>query len=296
MAIEFTCPACAGTLRIRDEAVGRLVRCGGCLTALRVPEGAPTVEPDPAPAFPGAEPTPFPRRPPAPPPPPAPAPAPAGLPAFDAPPGEEAPVRGRSFWVLVTLGSVALGAVACCGLAAVVLPGPEWREFRSERGGYKVELPAAPKTANDLRRRVRGLQNPNNLEGTLLWTRAENYIIVFADLRGANRNQPVHRILNDAVRDVTGGQNVRTEAVVVSGCPAREFEFRQRNGGTYTGRVVLAGDRVFVLFAGGRFTRPDNQNVRRFLDSFEVTDPKLLQAAKDRAAGMKNAPGPKVGD
>ncbi len=112
MAIEFTCPACSGTLRIRDGAVGRLVRCGGCMTTLRVPEVPP--------AFPGAEPAPaLPR-----PAPPAPAATPTSPPPSD-PQADEAPApRGRSFWVLVTLGSLAFGAFACCGLAAVVLPGP----------------------------------------------------------------------------------------------------------------------------------------------------------------------------
>jgi predicted Zn finger-like uncharacterized protein len=284
MAIEFTCPACAGTLRIRDEAVGRLVRCGGCMTTLRVPEPAPA-------AFPGPEPTPAPPRPYA----PAPVAAPASPPSD--PQADETPAaRGRSFWVLVTLGSLAFGAFACCGLAAVVLPGPEWREFDSAKGGYKVELPAAPKTPEELAKHLRGPRIPRNVEGTVLWTRAENYLIVFWDA-AAEPGKTDDEILDAAVSDATRGPNVRDvvrkEPVVVSGCPGREFEFRQPKGGTYTGRVVLAGDRVFLLLAGGRFTRPGNENVRHFLDSFEVTDPKLLAAAKNRAGKAKQGKGPK---
>src|SRR5262245_7959082 len=43
MAIEFVCPACQGTLRVGDDAAGRIVRCGSCMTTLRVPAEAPTV-------------------------------------------------------------------------------------------------------------------------------------------------------------------------------------------------------------------------------------------------------------
>src|SRR5437763_753553 len=118
MAIEFTCPACGGTLRIRDEAIGRVVRCGGCLSTLRVPESpapAPTDSAGP-PAFPGAEPFPSPPRPtaPRPAPSPAPAPAPTGT-LLTEPESSEAPRRSRSFWVLVTLGSLVFGTFACCG-------------------------------------------------------------------------------------------------------------------------------------------------------------------------------------
>ena len=55
MAIEFTCPACGATLRVADEATGRVVRCGGCMSMLRVPEVPP-----PPPAFPPGYPDPHP--------------------------------------------------------------------------------------------------------------------------------------------------------------------------------------------------------------------------------------------
>ena len=49
MAIEFGCPSCGGTLRVEDDAVGQVVRCGGCMTMLRVPDSA-----SPPPSFPGS--------------------------------------------------------------------------------------------------------------------------------------------------------------------------------------------------------------------------------------------------
>jgi predicted Zn finger-like uncharacterized protein len=47
MAIEFTCPACGATLRVGDEAAGRVVRCGGCMSMLRVPDVPPQPVPGP---------------------------------------------------------------------------------------------------------------------------------------------------------------------------------------------------------------------------------------------------------
>src|SRR5947209_20377333 len=38
MAIEFDCPTCGSTLRVEDHAAGQMIRCGGCMATLRVPE------------------------------------------------------------------------------------------------------------------------------------------------------------------------------------------------------------------------------------------------------------------
>src|SRR5579871_4168738 len=52
MAIEFACPNCGGTLQVGDENAGRVIRCGGCMTALRVP--IPDTSPRPAPSAPAS--------------------------------------------------------------------------------------------------------------------------------------------------------------------------------------------------------------------------------------------------
>ena len=272
MAIEFTCPACGGTLRVRDAAVGRVVRCGGCLTMLRVPDAEPVPDSQP-PAFPGAE-AESPRRPtprPA-------APAPSFPESADAP---TQPVRGPRFWLLVTAGTLALGTCGCCGLAALILPGPEWRSHESEKGKFRVELPA--KASDDMVRRVQ-VARGKSVEGTHLWTRAEDYAIVYSERpRGSD-----DEILTQQVTGLTTGRDVRNvgpiTAIEVGGFPGREFWYEARNGGTYAGRVVVADTRLYVLLAGGRFTRPDSENVRRFLDSFEITDPILVAEGQRRAA------------
>src|SRR5262249_51465066 len=151
MAIEFTCPACGATLRVTDDAAGRLVRCGGGPGPLPGPGGAAA---PPAPRLPPANPHPPPPPPPTPPPPPPgaadrPAPAPAPEPPRPYPePGLSEPAapgrRGPLFWVALATG--ALGAVlcACCGVVAL-MPGPQWREYNSDQGGFRVELPGEPR-------------------------------------------------------------------------------------------------------------------------------------------------------
>ncbi len=137
------------------------------------------------------------------------------------------------------------------------------------------------------------VQPGRTVEGTHLWTHAENYVIVYWDVpsteeRAGKRSDD--QLLDEQVQLQTAGSEVRrNERVEVGGFPGREFEFRYRNGGTITGRVVIADSRVYVFYAGGRFSRPNNENVRRFLDSFEITDPKLITEGKRRATRQLRA-------
>jgi hypothetical protein len=283
MAIEFTCPACGGTLRVRDETIGRVVRCGGCMSMLRVPETEPVQE-----SPPGVESEAEQTLRPIPPPPATETDSPQQIEELSS----TSPRRGLRFWLTITSAFLVIGAIGCCGLAAFLVPAPDWREHDSQQGGFRCELPADPR--NDMARRL-NVPGGRTVEGTFLWTRAENYAIIFWDDKPANplpvRQTDAER-LDAQVKMLTSGPNVqsvtRTESVEVSGFPGREFEFRYKNGGTVTGRVVIADSRIYVIWAGGRFTRPENENVRRFLDSFEITDPNLL-AESDRRAKLANA-------
>ncbi|MBN9524267.1 hypothetical protein J0H58_38100, partial [bacterium] len=67
--------------------------------------------------------------------------------------------------------------------------------------------------------------------------------------------------------------------VTVSGFPARELEL-EVEGQRRLARIVVAHTRVYTVYAGGPFTEPGEPRVRRFIDSFQVTDPRLLNAPK----------------
>jgi hypothetical protein len=279
MAIEFVCPACGGTLQVSDESAGRVVRCGGCMTMLRVPEAAPTDSSAPASPFERDNP------------PPAPARASRGsndrtpAPRRDEPSAESPadrrrrsrrrrptapPGRGLFFWLVVLGGMMLFGVVACCGGIFLILPGPQWHTHESDNGGFKVELPA-PAQKNFKTNGVK--QQPGTTtEGTILASRLEVYAVAYRDIpRLANEE----KALDDAVADMRNDGNVRqvirSEPVTVSGFPGREVEFRGADGGIYVARIVVAGSRLYQVIGGGQFSKPGNPNVRRFLDSFEIT-------------------------
>lgn len=290
MAVEFHCPTCGGTLRAGDGPAGRLVRCGGCLSVLKVPNAPPLDPADDATtdalhtrvellpvAHPVAPtpPVPLQRRPDS-----------AARDRFPDEPDDEAPTgRSKSFWISITLLAIALGTCGCCGLAAVILPDPTWETHDSAQGGFRVELPGKP--TPDMANRVRSQPGRvhDGVEGTHLWTRNENYIVAYRNPPKRAAGVSDAEFLKSEVEAITADRTAirhvsRNEAKVFDGFPGREFEYEFTKGGIVTGRVILAGPRVYVLVAGGQSTKSGNENVERFLDSFEITDPKILAAKK----------------
>ncbi len=332
MPIEFVCPTCNGTLRVEDDFAGRVIRCGSCQTMLRVPNepnapdsltqsvvpvappdaavpsasaSASATDPDQS-LFRDADPYHSPDR----------------HPDFElssrrrtrdrddpydrtrardrgderpqrrrrppAPPG-----RGVFFWLVVCGGLLVLLTFGCCGGLYLLLPGAKWQKHESVKGGFKVDLPAAPR--DDLpklagKERAPGVQ----MEGTILFSRAEEFAVVYGDAGpagqqfGADKQQ-----IDEAVKGMQSTGDVRAvlsqKDITVGGFPAREVEFSAKSGGWYVARIVVAEGRVYVLIAGGRFARPGNENARRFLDSFEITDPRLKAAGQKRAEDAKRA-------
>src|SRR5262245_4515399 len=254
MAIEFVCPACGGTLQVSDESAGRVVRCGGCMTMLRVPASA---EPDPGAA------------------PPSPFELPGSLPPSQTQPRERRssatslsppdrdsaerpssrsadsseprparrrrrplppppPGRGIFFWLVILGGVMFVGLISCCGLIALLTPGPKWHTHESKKGGFKVEMPAPPR--NDLNR-MAGVKPEKgmNTEGTVLPGKLETFVIVYRDIP-PNVLDP-ETTLNSVVQDIRNDREVRTviseKPITVNGFPGREVEFRYNNDGIY---------------------------------------------------------------
>jgi predicted Zn finger-like uncharacterized protein len=307
MAIELTCPTCAGRLRVGDEAAGRQIRCGRCQTVLSAPEPPPAPpapppfelvdDPDERPArrrrddddddrsarrarrdeYDDDDDRPRrraldeddderPRR--------------ARRDEYD---DDDRPRRRRRgpapssgysplAVVAVVLGVVLLGGIACCGGGYMLLPGEDWKRHQSAAGGFAVDLPGPAKS--DLP--IPGLKNEPGLkvEGTMLLKRGEFFAVFYRDLPfGAVAGQEA---LDEAVKGIRNEpdirQVVRNEQLTVSGFAGREVEYLYSDGGTYVARIVITPQRLYIAVAGGRFVRPGNTNVRRFLDSFEVTD------------------------
>lgn len=267
MAIELECPACGTFLRVGDDAAGRAVRCGHCLATLEVP--VPEAEPDePARAEPVAPPRPR-RR-----------------------PVRRARKRSVRAWLVGTLLVCGLIFLVCGGV--VYLGGrPNWRTHESQAGGFRVDLPGPPRSDMAVWAGIKG--DPNvKVEGTILFLRLEDYGVVYGDIDPAKRAQATDdAIMDDAVTGMLeaapGGRVVRQGPVTVSGFPGREVVIDAPGQGVAVGRVVVAETRLFIAVSGGRMGDPGGDRARRFLDSFEVTEPRLLARRRQREDADRQA-------
>lgn len=201
------------------------------------------------------------------------------------PPAKPTGGCGGVLTVLVVLGFLVL--LGCGGIIGLVFVtgGPNWQEFRSGPGGYRVELPApARPDMKEFAAKHGPVQPGVTFEGTVLIGRLEEYGIVYLDLepdvRAANTDE---KLLDQMTADMRDGEPevkiLTSRPVTVSGFPARELDL-EVEGQRRLARIVVARTRVYTIYAGGPFTEPGEPRVRRFLDSFQVTDPRLLNAPK----------------
>lgn len=312
MAIEFVCPSCGGTLQVGDESAGRIIRCGGCMTALRVP-AADTAN-DPGPAAPNpyggqSYPPPPPRR----------SSAPTEVePLPDDPPAVARPVaprrdrdrdesdgerrsrrrppppagKGVFFW-LVIIGAVMLvGVVGCCGGLFLMLPDTKWQTHESKAGSFKVELPGKPQPdvakATGLK-----LEKGMRAEGTVLLRRAEKFMVIYRDIdstkdRTTTDEQELEAQVATLQKVMKSERLLRNDGITVNGFSGREIEF-QAETGWHTARIIVADTRVYIVLVGGGMAQPGDAEVKQFLDSFKITDPKLLAEGKRREEQAKVA-------
>jgi hypothetical protein len=302
MAIEFVCPTCNGTLRVADDAAGRVIRCGGCLSTLRVPAADPATAPPDGPF--GAEP-------------PAP-PARRARPDRDEPRPDPPrrrrdrdrdrdeddfdrprrrrddespppPGRGVFFW-LVIIGTVLfLGLLSCCGLLWWQLPKENWHWHESQQGGFKVEMPADPQPNVEDAAGIK-LDKGTRAEGTVRvrGLQPEHFLVVYRDIPGTKdrvaNGGGDEKELDERTDRVLGATQVqgqvRQKSITVDGFPGRELEYKGK-GGKYTVRIIVADTRLYIVMAGGQLPH-GSPDVRRFVESFHVTDPKLVDEGKKR--------------
>lgn len=256
MAIEFDCPACGAGLVAGDRLAGDVMPCDRCGATLRIPDPPPLRDTD----------SPRPRR------------------RRGAPTPQSGGCGRVAFW-LVVLGFVMI--LGCGGLVGLVyvVAGPNWQEFRSAAGGYTVELPAAPRPDMAEFAKQHGPVPPGvTHEGTVLVGRLEEYSIVFTDLdpnvRATNTDAEILDSALKGLRDDDPPATVRaSRPVTVSGCAALEVEL-EAEGQEVLVRIVVARTRLYTVIGGGPLTKRGEPRIRRFIDSFRVTDPRFLPPAK----------------
>jgi hypothetical protein len=249
--------------------VGQVVRCGSCLATVRVPD----VPPEP-------------------PPPRNPEPPPAPLDSDDRPRERQrrrraAPPRktgrGPLFWILIGLVILALiGAATCGGL--ILMMQPKWHTLESAQGGFKVDLPAQPRP--DMRDMTRADLDPDfKVEGTVLAMQGEGYAVMYREIEprlrlGLSDEKLIDEVLKSAQRKDPDFSVSRSTPMKVSGFTAREVVMSHPEDGLSIRRIIIADTRLYLVIAGGHNFNPDhNPRVKRFLNSFAITDQKLLARA-----------------
>lgn len=291
MALRIKCPACSEEMVVGAEAAGEIVLCRVCGRRLRVP-GSPADAAPPAAAWPARSPAATPDR------------APDREVGRDIdrepdrrrerprrrPTPPPARRRGVLFW-LVLAGGGLIGLFGCgCGGLFLALDTPRWRDHEPARGGYRVEFPGPSR--DDLARRRQDPAKPEmTIEGTVMLLRREEFVVGYFDLPAGPR--PTDDVLlREAVagmlRTLPGARATQEDPVLVSDFPGREVVVETPDGAVFVGRVVLAESRVYVVVAGGPHASADSARVRRFIDSFAVTDPDLIaKATARRDAGRR---------
>jgi hypothetical protein len=277
MAFKFRCPECGVAMIAAADSAGSETHCPSCLATFVVPEPGnqpPAREPerrrsssdedDPPREERESEysddPEPRPRR------------------RRRSPPPRSSGGYSALTVIGILFGVLFLGSCACCGGGYLMLPGEQWRTHQSPQGGYSVEIPVEPKQ----NMAALGVKpEPGvHVEGGLLWKRGECYVVTYVD-RPAFSGQSDEELLRDMVREMQRGpeikRTVREVPITVSGYPGREVEFIGDDGGWYLARLVVTERRAFIVLGGGRFVKADNPNIRRFVESFKVTTPRIPQ-------------------
>lgn len=235
--MEFECPTCHGVLQVDDEMAGRVIRCGGCLSTLRVPAVSVDTQ---IPAIPAEDSPPRPRtqrpewtaaespatareKPSERPPPEIPTRRRAEqTPDFDEPfpradqefPPRDDPFRrwrneppttatngrGIFFWLVVLGFILSILVIGCCGGILFLLPDADWQWHESRVGGFKVKLPGPPQANVEDAVGIR-LDKGTYAEGAVYLKRAETFMVIYRDIPSTNERRQRNKTDEDELAE-----------------------------------------------------------------------------------------------
>ena len=140
---------------------------------------------------------------------------------------------------------------------------PEWKEFSSAEGKFKVLFPGTPKSE----KRAAG---PMTLTAHGAEVRNGVYMVSYGDLPAGSPFD-----YSKSIQGMAGpwGGNVLSETdVTVEGAKGKGFEMEVTSPrkGYATGRIVVINGRLYQIFALGSDMRASNADVQKFLDSFKL--------------------------
>jgi hypothetical protein len=166
-------------------------------------------------------------------------------------------------------------ALLFCAAAAAADPLPAgWQEYRSEGGGFKVEMPGKPEAIENefgtQGQKMHGFAFSRDKSGG---SQQGAMLAMASDLIGGRKSEDAEKNL-DTVRDTAmqtmGARLVREAKETVGGHPARRIEY-EGNGYFGTLLVVLTERRMYQVNAMGPQGYSASAEAKRFLDSFALT-------------------------
>jgi hypothetical protein len=275
MAIAIICPGCKGRLVVPESLAGRKLRCKACHATAEVPALPRPAE--------GIQPA---------------GPEQAGTPVactVAKPPPAALPKRRKKntgqqrseHWKWIALGGSVVAALVVVGILIVWLASSlgRWEDFVSKEAHFRVSTPR--KLMEQTPAQVKNLEQSARMYVTE-GSEDEGFMVAFAIIpKQRLESTSVSRILHDscegAMRNARGGTERYRQRIRRGPFDGVELVIDVEVKGTTKGSAVMQGylvnGRSYVLLAVGPNISPDSGRVRRFFESFSVTDEPAFKGA-----------------
>jgi hypothetical protein len=170
-------------------------------------------------------------------------------------------------------------AVACALASALAprpaAPGPSLFPFHSEQGGFRAAFPAEPRFDEESELTLLGRLRTQGweVEDAEVRVRVERHDVPALALAVLGRDGLLARAEEGLIDDL-GAREVEAEPLAIAGHAGRRLRYEpgDRPGLREEARLLLAGRRLYVLFARGA-SREARELAERFLDSVEIEAP-----------------------
>ncbi len=151
----------------------------------------------------------------------------------------------------------------------------KWKLFTSTEGRFSVQLPGTPTASNDSTPTAVGKIELHLF--TVTGDKGSAWIANYSDYPAAltklsNPNKILDGAMNGAVKGVSGTLKSK-KTITVNGFPGREFEASAQQGLSFSGRIVLAENRMYQLTAVSVPGTIPKSDVVKFFNSLTITKP-----------------------
>jgi hypothetical protein len=146
-----------------------------------------------------------------------------------------------------------------------------WSEYRSEAGRYRIEMPGTPELSS-VPIKVGDAQIP--MYRAMVDLKTMTYLVTYIDYPSSLfTNMTLSQALEKARDGSAKGHDLLTDKAITLGSnPGREYSIARKDGFAVLMRTVMSGTRLYqAVYVEPGQTTPSSPNVRRFLDSLEIT-------------------------